>query len=303
MSQDSEGERPGRLPQRLLARVAGGDGRVAELARHGDAIRRRMAEDRAWMVAAGLAFYWLLSIVPAFLAGVSLYALLADPATMTRHVEYWTHAAPDEVERLIVGQMLDVANRTHAGISVGLAFGVVGLLWSASRSAKGMMDALNVVYDVEEDRPMMQRRLIALAVATVGVVVAALGLGGLAILQRALGFGGGGVVSTALGIGRWPVGLVAVVLGLALAYRYAPNRDGTDIAWVSVGAVTATVLWALATVVIVGYAALVGFSGLYGSLGAVMLVQGWAFVTAYAVLLGGYVNVEMSHPGDSGRSR
>ena len=299
MSPDSGDGPRARLPKRLIARLERGDGRVAGLVRHSDAIRQRMDEDRAPMVAAGLAFYWLLSMVPAFLAGVSLFALLADPATMTRHVEYWTHAVPDEVERLLVGQMLTVANRTNAGMSIGFGLGIVGLLWSASRAAKGMMDALNVVYNVEEDRPLVRRRLIALGVAATGVVCAGLGVGGLAVLQRVLGLGSRGVWATVLGIGRWPLGLLAVLVGLAFAYRFAPNRGSTDIEWLSIGAVLATAVWAVATGVIVLYAATIGFQGLYGSLGAVVLVQVWTFVTAYAVLLGGYVNVEMASDGGS----
>lgn len=284
----------------LLDRIRRRGGRWREVA---DAVARtrvRMQEDRVLIVAAGLAFYGMLAVIPAAVAVVSLYSLIGDPAELTRQVERLTHEMPDEVERLIVGQLLVVANLAEVRLGLWLLVALVLWLWSASRGVKALVQALNIVYGVEEDRGAAQRRLVSLAVTGVGIVVATLGLGVVEALIRALDTSSG--LALAVRLARWPVSLVIGTVVLAGVYRYAPNREAHDgWRWYSVGAAVATGVWALASagflIYVIGYG---DSSRTYGALGMVLALQLWMFVSAFAVLLGAYLDVELS--GDGGRS-
>lgn len=278
----------------VLDHLRGRGGRWEEVAGAVGRTRERMREDRVLIVSAGLAFYGMLAVIPAAVAVVSLYSLIGDPAELTRQVERLTHQMPDEVERLVIGQLLVVANLADVRLGVWLVAALLLWLWSASRGVKALVQSLNIVYGVEEDRGAVQRRLVAMAVTGVGIVVVTLGLGVVEGLIRALDTSTG--VALTIRILRWPVSLVVGTVVLAGVYRYAPNREpGDGWRWYSIGAAVATGVWAVASagflLYMVGYG---GSSRTYGALGIILVLELWMFVSAFAVLLGAYLDVELS---------
>lgn len=268
----------------------GGIGRAAGLASR---VRRRMSDDRGTLVAAGLAFYGTLSVVPSALAVVTIYALVTDSTALARQLRRVLEGAPREVESLVVEQVVMIADRAQSNLWVWAVAGFALWAWSASRGTSALLRALNLAYGVEESRGPARRRLIAVVATIVAIAVAVLALGLAQTALNALDVTGG--LATVVRWGRWPLFAVLALVALALAYRYGPDRGEVALRWVSHGSAVAAAVWVAATLVLATYLATFGLqSALYGIFGSVLALQLWLFVITYAVLVGAYVNAELS---------
>ena len=251
--------------------------------------------DNVPLLAAGVAFYALLASFPALVAIVSVYGLVADPSSIGEHVGDLLGAAPAEVRTLLTTQLRDVAGGPQTQLGLGALIGLLVALWSASSGMKHLVSALNAAYDEDETRTFVRLRAISLLL-TVGavafVLVAVVVVTGLpALLERtALGE----TARFALELLRWPALGLGLVTGLAVLYRYGPDRDEPKWRWVSPGALVATVLWLTASIVFSLYTANFGrYNETYGSLGAVVVVMLWLFLTVLSILLGAELNAEL----------
>ncbi len=252
------------------------------------------------MVAAGVAFYGLLAIFPALAAAVSIYGLVADPAEVERQVGVLSGVLPQEAAGLITGQLHRIAATSSNALSVGLLAGVLLALWSAASGVKALITALNVTYDESEKRGFLRLNAVALLLTLGAIVFAVLSLAlivALPALLSNLGIGGlgeiGRFVVSAL---RWPLLALVILFGLAVLYRYGPSRDQPQWRWVSWGATVATVLWLVASALFSFYVSNFGnYNKTYGSIGAVVILLMWFYITAFIVLLGATLNAEMEH--------
>lgn len=268
--------------------------------------------DNVPLLAAGVAFFALLALVPALVALVSIYGLVADPEQVERQVSDLLGAAPQEVRRLIETQLQSVVESSNTGIGFGAAFGLLLALWSASNGMRHMIAAVNAAYDETESRTFLRQRALALVMTLGAIVFLAVAFGVIALLPALLdGTRLSDVARSVIGIARWPLLALSILVGLAVLYRYAPNRDEPRWQWVSVGAVVATALWVLASLAFSVYAANFGrFNETYGSLGAVVVVMLWLFLTAFVVIGGAELNSVLEqrrgrpgvNPGGSPRS-
>jgi membrane protein len=258
-------------------------------------VKSQLKTDDVPLLAAGVAFFTLLALVPALAALVSLYGLVADPASIERNIQDVLAAAPQEVRDLVTSQLRAIVDSSPSGLKVGAIAGLVVALWSASSGVRHLMGAINVAYDEEETRGFVKLRAVSLAMTVAGLIVMALAVAGLVVLPHALdAHGTVGVVRDTLLIVRWPLFAVLGLVGLALIYRYAPDRDAPRWQWVSPGAVFAVVVWVIASVVFSLYTANFGqYNETYGALGAVVVVMLWLFITAYVVITGAEINSEL----------
>lgn len=264
--------------------------------------------DHISLLAAGVAFFGLLALVPAMVAFVSLYGLLADPADVTRHVTDLLGAAPGEVQDLVRNQLEAVTEDTSSSIGFGLVAGLAVALWSASSGMKHLMEALNSAYDEEEGRGFFKVRGLALlftlgAIAFLIVTMLVLTVVPQLVEDSALD----DAAQLAISIGRWPLLALAFGGALAVLYRYAPSRDQAEWRWVSPGAIVATVLWLIVSGLFSLYVANFGsYNETYGSLGGVVVAMLWLFLTALVVLLGAELDAELErqtrHDTTEGRS-
>lgn len=274
-------DRPGELPARGFKDVAV---RVKEEAK----------EDNISLLSAGVAFYLLLAMFPALAAIVSLYGLVADPAEVAQQVSDLTGTLPAEAQSLITDQLEKITSQQQ-GIGLTLAVSVVAALWAASSGVKNLIAAVNVAYDECETRKFLKLRGLALALTLGAVLFAVVAIGVIAVLPvvvRELPFGGAGrmLVQVASYVGL----AVAFTIGLAVLYRFAPDRDAPRWRWVSWGAVFATALWVLGSVAFSVYVSNFGSYGeTYGSIGAVIVLMLWLVITAFAVILGAEINSEL----------
>jgi membrane protein len=260
-------------------------------------VKSEAKDDNLSLLAGGVAFFSMLSLVPGLVALVSLYGLFADPADVEDQVRDVTKALPSEARELIVDQLTSVVETSSTGLGITAIAGLALALWSASAAVKHLIGAVNVTYDERETRGFVKVRGLSLvlavgaalflvgAIALIAIVPAALGDSDLASGAR-----------TAANVLRWPLLVIAMFVGLAIVYRLAPDRDDPKWRWVSWGAVVATIGWLVASVLFSVYASNFGkYNETYGSLGAVIVLMVWLYLTALLILVGSEINAEIEH--------
>src|ERR671916_1190071 len=146
-------------------------------------VMRQVKSDNVPLLAAGVAFFALLALVPSLVALVSVYGLVAEPADIQRNIEDALAAAPTEVRDLVSSQLSSIVESEPSGLRLGVAVGLVLALWSASSGVKHLIAALNVAYDEDEGRKFFKLRGLALAFTLGAIVLAAVALGALVVVM------------------------------------------------------------------------------------------------------------------------
>jgi membrane protein len=183
---------------------------------------------------------------------------------------------------------------SQGSLGIGAVVALLLALWSASRGMSGLLSALNIAYDEKETRGFFKVNLVAIGltvamliggtviIALVGVVPAALQFVGLASSTKWL-----------LIVLEYPLLIAVVMAGLAVLYRYAPDRHPPKWRWVSSGAIVATILWLLGSVGFTVYVShFNSYDKTYGSLGGVVVMLTWLYLSAFVALLGAVINAQ-----------
>jgi membrane protein len=256
---------------------------------------RQLKADQVPVLAAGVAFFALLAIAPSLVALVSIYGMVADPADVERHVSDVMGAAPEGARQLVSEQLDAAVERSGAAAGLGAAAALLVALWSASAGVKHLMGALNAVYDEDETRGFLKLRGLALAFTVGAVLFVVVAFATVALLPGLLADTAlGDATRVAINVLRFPAIAVAMMVALAVVYRFAPDRDDPRWRWASPGAVVAAVLWLVGSALFSIYTASFGsYDDTYGSLGGVVVAMLWLFLTAFVVLLGAELNVEL----------
>jgi membrane protein len=250
--------------------------------------------DHVSVVAAGVAFFGLLALFPAVAAFVSIAGLILDPDTVQEQLSTYTSALPEGAAEIVNDQATQVAESDSAA-GWGAVLGFALALWGASKGVKTLMEGMNIAYGEKESRGFVMLNLVALALTLfliVGLVIAVIG----AIVLPALA----SVVTSApwltavMRLVPWPVLLILAILGLAVLYRFAPSRESREWRWITPGAIVATVLWLLGSIALSIYVSnFANYNATYGTLGGVIVLLLWLWLSAFAVLLGAELNSEI----------
>ncbi len=250
--------------------------------------------DQVPLLAAGVAFYSFLSLFPAMIAAVTIYGLVADPRTVARQADALAAALPDDAASIIRTQMEAITSQPQQSLGLGLLFALALALWSASGGVGNMVSAINVAYDEEETRGFVKRKLLSLGFTFGAILFAAVAILLIAVAPPLLdAFFPSGAIYWLLQVVRWVGLVIAVVVALAILYRFAPDRAQPQFSWVSVGAAVATVIWLLASLGFSLYVDNFGSYGkTYGALAGVAVLMLWLWITAFIVLLGAEINAE-----------
>jgi membrane protein len=190
---------------------------------------------------------------------------------------------------------------THASGGGKVTFGILVALWSATAGMTALQDTLNAVYNVREQRPIWKSRGMALGltVAAIALLLITLGviLGGNSLANLAAHHLGLGPVATwSWKLVQWPVALVFLALVFAIIYYYAPDVEQRHWQWLTPGAVAGMLLWLLASAALRLYLHFFNsYSATYGSLGAVIILLTWFYVTGMMLLLGAEINAEIEN--------
>ena len=251
--------------------------------------------DNISLLAAGVAFYAVLSIVPLLGALVMTYGLIADPSTIADHMRTIIALVPRDAAKLILDQLISLVTTAADKKGLGLLIALMVSLYGASRAAGAVMMSLNVVYEETERRSILKTTIISLVMIVGAVAVGIVGLLAASVLALVgkLTEGWGADMALLLSIATWLFAGLLASTAIGAAYRYAPSRHDAKWKWLTIGSLLATVLWLLATVGFAAYAASIGnYNATYGSLGAVVVLLMWLYVSAYAILLGAEINAE-----------
>ena len=258
-------------------------------------VLRAAKRDRLTMLAAGVAFYALLALFPTIAAVISLWGLLFDPVEAGRQLYEISRFMPPDAANLIDQQTQTVVESTESGNVMTVLVGLLVAMYIASKGVGVLVVGLNVVYGEKEQRSVFLRGVV-LTLLTFGLIgMTLISLGFIAIVP---------VFVDALTVEppfdkvfkwlRWPALLIIMSFLIALLYRFAPYRRAAQWRWLSYGTLLATTLWLLGSGGLSLYVRYFSsFSELYGSLGAVVVLMMWFWLSAFVVLLGAEVNSEM----------
>ncbi|MDQ7734773.1 YihY/virulence factor BrkB family protein [Halomonas sp. SpR1] len=256
---------------------------------------RAARRNRLTMLAAGVAFYALLALFPTIAAVISLWGLLFDPYEAGQQLYEISRFMPPDAAELIDKQAQQVVESAKSGSFLGALAGLLIAMFIASKSVAVLVIGLNVVYGEAEERSLLHRAVVLVALTFGLIFMTLVSLAFIAIVPVAV---------NALAIDqplnqilqwlRWPALLFIMSMLIALLYRYAPYRRSAQWRWLSYGTLLATVMWLLGSGGLSLYVRYFStFSELYGSLGAVVALMLWFWLSAFVVLFGAEVNCEM----------
>jgi membrane protein len=266
--------------------------RVHELARR---VYDELWHDDLLDRAAALSYYLLVALFPALLFLTALFGLLPGSALMDRLLYYADHVLPADAASLVRRTVAEVVRGARGGL---LSIGALGALWAASSGMMSAMGALNVVYEVQDARPWWKRRLVAIGLTVVFAVFVVL-----VLLLVVLGGPLGRALADLLGLGElftatWtilsgPVVILSGLLGIGLVYYLAPVVK-QEWRWVTPGSVVTVAVWLLVSFGLRQYVNHLGnYNAMYGSIGGVILLLLWLYLSSAVLLVGAEVNSEI----------
>jgi membrane protein len=263
-------------------------------------VTRAWAENKADnmpIVAGGVAFFAFLAMFPALIAMISIYGLVASPATVTRQVDQLSRSLPKSAHALIAEQLRNLTSHSGGALTVGLVLSILGALWSASGGVGNLITAVNIAYDETETRGFVKLRLTSLALTLGAIVFVLVTVGLVAVVPAVLSALPLGIVGTVLAqVLRWVLLLGVMAGSLAVLYRIAPDRDAPRFRWVSLGSVVVTIAWAIVSLLFSFYVDNFGsYDKTYGAIAGVIVLMLWLYLTCYLVLLGAEINAETEH--------
>ncbi len=265
-------------------------------------VKETMADDCLGL-AAQLAYYLFLALFPAilFLLALGSFFPLQD---LTGQIERALQpVASPEIVSLIADQMRRISESEDGGL---LTFGVLAALWSSSAAMVALTSSLNAAYDIEEARPWWKVRLIAMGLTIALAVFFLLSFSLVLFGPTAAEYLGrtlqmGAAVEWGWKVLQWPLAFFLVSLAIGLVYYFAPDAE-QDWAWITPGAVLATVLWLVASLGFKLYVtSFSDYNATYGTIGGVMVLLLWFYVSGLAILVGAEMNAEIEHASPHGK--
>jgi membrane protein len=261
-----------------------------------------MDRDHVSIMAAGIAFYALLSIFPGMSALISVYGLVADPITIENQLSSLSGILPQEALKLLSDQLHALVAAPRDKLGFGLVVSLVLALWSATSGTGALMQTLTVTFEEQENRGVLSfyGRVIALT----------LGIGLFALLSLFLIAGIPAIIGSLplselwrdrISLIRWPLLAILALVAMGVLYRYAPARRNPCWHCFSAGTIGAAVLWLVGSAGFSFYVArFSSYDKTYGSLGAVVILLMWFYVTAYIILAGAELNSEIEKAQEPG---
>jgi membrane protein len=255
-------------------------------------------EDNLSDWAAALTYYGLFSLFPALIAMVSLLGIFGDPKTTTEKLtEIITEIGPQSGAETFEGPIKSIVeNQTAAGFA--FVFGLAVALWSASAYVGAFIRASNIIYETPEGRPFWKLRPLQIAVTLAMIVMMALLAIGLVLTGPVVEAIAGpvGLSGTAVdvwNIAKWPVMAAIFIVMVNVLYYTTPNVKLRGFKWVTPGAILSIVVWAIASALFAFYVANFGsYDKTYGTLGGLIVLLLWFWITNLAILFGHQMNAE-----------
>ena len=245
------------------------------------------------LIAAGIAFYALLAVFPGVAALIAFWGFMSDPAVIESQLGLVQEFLPDEAFVLLTGQVDRLVSAHDNTLGLATLVSTAVTLWSARLGMGALILGLNSVHGVP-NRGGVGHTLMAIVLTLALIGVAIVAMTTVVVLPVVLAFFPlGGWAFWTLRIANWGVVLAVVAGAVALVYRFGPNMR-PRVRWLSPGLWLAVGLWAVASVGFAEFLSRFGdYGAIYGSLGAVIALLMWFYISSYAVLLGAVLNAEL----------
>ena len=258
-------------------------------------VKDNLAEDHVTVVSAGVAFFGLLAIFPAIAALISIAGVFLDPVVVATELDRMVAVLPENAAEIIQGQVTAVTKGDEAATGLAAILGIVLALYGAMKGVKTLMEGTNIAYDETESRGFIRLSVTAFLLTLALVVGLLLALTVIIFLPVMLDFvGWSAATEHAVTILKWPVLAGLTLLGLSVLYRFAPDRADAKWRWITPGALLATMLWMIGTAGFSIYAENFGsYNETYGTIGGVIALLAWLWLSSYIVLIGAELNAEI----------
>jgi membrane protein len=259
-----------------------------------DRLWRRSMEANLGMISAGVAFFGFLAIFPAAAAVISIWGFASDPEVIRSQTQVLKDFLPPEAFRLLDGQVQALISASGGSVGLTPILSTLVALWSARAGVDALIQGLDAAYGTHQRGGFwhaVQAILLTgtlISVALVSVLAAVIVPVVLALFPNLPSAG------TWLERANEAVGLAVVVAGIAIAYKFGPNHAGPLSPRILPSLVLAAILWAVASRGFILYLGNFGsYNQIYGSIGAVVALLMWFWLSSYAVLLGAALNAVM----------
>lgn len=256
------------------------------------------SKDNISLVAAGVAFYGFLALVPMLGATVLTYGLIANPDTVLHNVQSLAKTMPQDIAKLVGDQLLNVVKTSGGKKGLGLIAALAVALWGARNAAGSVIIALNIAYEEEEKRGWLQVTFLSIAITAATVLLAMIGaaaIGTMSALNRLLP----ATSPAALFAGQiFAYAFLAAIAAAAAAtlYRYGPSRRRAKWTWITPGSLFFALAWVVLTLGFGFYVSHFGkYNVTYGSLGGVIIFVTWLYLSSFVLLFGAEFNSEVEH--------
>ena len=251
-------------------------------------------EKNVALIAAGVAFYGMLSLFPALAALVTILSLISDPVVVIAQLDEMRGLLPDDVYKIINEQVVTLVTTSTGKLGWTGAISVLAALWSARAGVGAMMIGLNGVYNERNRnaaRHYFSAMLLTLSLIFVGIVA----LVSVVVAPIVLSFLPLGVFGYFMAeIIRWSIAITVLLAGVGVLYRFGPNRRAARVGWLTFGAMFAVLSWAVVSIGFSYYVANFGnYNQVYGSIGAVIAMLIWLWISSFLVLMGASWNAQV----------
>ena len=261
---------------------------------HAMGMKRRIERGNLSVVAAGGAFFAMLSLFPGLAAVIALLGFLASPGLDDENLGLLSDFMPPDAFTLIEMQIQRLVWTNSSTLGWATAISTLAALWSARRGTDAVIRAVNSVYDAPM-RGGIGAAFVAVMITFALILVVIVAILTMLVLPVVFAFLPlGPYAAPALDVARWLIALAVVLSGIWVLYRFAPNSKAAKVKWLNPGAVLALIVWAAGSYGFSFYLANFGnYNEVYGSIGAVIGLLMFLYITIFVVLLGATLNAEL----------
>ncbi|MEM7694333.1 MAG: YihY/virulence factor BrkB family protein [Pseudomonadota bacterium] len=254
-------------------------------------IWERIGIDNIGLIVAGVTFYIFLALIPATIAVVTFYGLVTDSLTLQSHVAFLKGYLPDQAILWIGEEVARIAAFREEGLSLAFGLSLALSFWAMNNAVVAWFGAMNVAFGELEKRSIIGLYLRCFAFTTIALVVGIVMVATIVLLPLLLPTGTyGGRQVTA------PILFVLVTVGAAAIYRLGPSRRPAKLRWVMFGALCVAAGWIGASTLLSWYLSnFANYAAMYGSLGTVVALLFWLYISVYILMVGAWLNAEIEH--------
>lgn len=262
------------------------------------------SERHVGLIAAGVAFFGMFALFPATTAVISVFGLVADPTIVLEQLALMEEIIPEAAYDLIYDQMTRLLSVQSGTLGWATVLSIALALWAARAGVAALMGGLNAIAD-RPPRNGFKQAIVALTLTVCLVALAVTAMVAVIIAPLIIAFAPiGDWAALALEGVRWIVALFVLYAALSLLYRFGPNKRGSRLRWFTIGAGIVVVVWIAASAGLSYYLSnFASYNEVYGSLGAVIGMLLWLYITAFLILLGAALNLQIYGDVDGGSAQ